>query len=75
MSILEQYYKDGYRTGFKWSEKYTPGGPPIYFVDPYTDKDDNDWKEMCEDSITNSENWHRGFADGLKDKKIMEILE
>jgi len=74
MSILKRYYKEGYRAGFKWKEKYTPGGPTIYFADPYLDEDD-DWKEKCKQSRRNNENWHYGFADGLKDQKIMGILE
>lgn len=59
----EDGYRDGYRTGLTWAETYRPGGPHIskkgFSPDP-------DWIAYCERSLRIHEEWHRGFAEGLR---------
>lgn len=56
-------YRDGYRTGARWRESYTPGGPLVFAV---RQSDDAEFRAYCAATAENNREWLRGFADARK---------
>jgi hypothetical protein len=64
-------YQEGYKTGKGWNDSYRPGGPLHYYPRSY-DKPEQQAKDY--QTVTDWEDWHRGFDDAMSERGITKFL-
>ncbi len=61
-TTLEGSYRDGYSTGYTWTDSYRPGGP---WVPRDGFSNDPDWIAYCNHKAACNREYLRGFDEGL----------